>query len=162
MINDKLKEEKISLQMRYAPNSICFGCGPANEKGLRINSFVDGEEVICTFKPKAHHQAFPGILNGGIIGSLLDCHSNWTAAWRIMKNLGIDHPTCTVTAEYAVQLKRPTPVDGEIHLISKVVESKNRKAVISAGLYAGDELCATCLGTFIAVKEDHPAYHRWN
>ena len=25
-----------SVQERYAPQSICFGCGPANDKGLRI------------------------------------------------------------------------------------------------------------------------------
>ena len=154
--------KKLSLQKRFAPNSICFGCGPANDKGLRINSFVEGDKVVCNFKAEPHHQAFPGIINGGIIGSILDCHSNWTAAYEIMKNLDLDHPTCTVTAEYAVQLKRPTPLDKELYIVSEVVESKGRKALISAELYVGDKLCATCLGTFIAVKEDHPAFHRWN
>ena len=35
------------------------------------------------------------------------------------------------------------------------------RAVIEAELYSGDKLCATCRGTFVAVKEGHPAYHRW-
>ena len=30
-----------SVQETWAPNNICFGCGPSNEKGLRIRSFAD-------------------------------------------------------------------------------------------------------------------------
>ena len=30
--------ELIGVQKKFAPNSICFGCGPANEKGLKIDS----------------------------------------------------------------------------------------------------------------------------
>jgi hypothetical protein len=73
-----------SLQEKYAPLSACFGCGPANEKGLRIGSFAREAEVVCEWKPEAYHEAYPGMLNGGIIGTLLDCHSNWTAAWHLM------------------------------------------------------------------------------
>ena len=86
-----------SLQDRYAPNNRCFGCGPANEKGLRIKSFVEGDEVVATWQPEAHHEAFTGMLNGGICGALLDCHSNWTAAWFLMNQSGADTPPCTVT-----------------------------------------------------------------
>jgi acyl-coenzyme A thioesterase PaaI-like protein len=81
---------ELSLQQQYSPNSICFGCGPANEKGLRINSVPDGDEVVAEWHAEPHHQAFPGMLNGGIIGALLDCHSNWTAAYFLMKRDGKD------------------------------------------------------------------------
>ncbi len=101
-----------SLQDRYAPHNACFGCGPANEKGLRIKSRVEGEQVVAHCTPQPHHQAFPGVLNGGIIGALLDCHCNWTAAWPLMKRAGAETPPCTVTADYAIKLlKRPTPMD---------------------------------------------------
>ena len=30
-------QDNISVQDKYAPNSICFGCGPANEKGYKLN-----------------------------------------------------------------------------------------------------------------------------
>ena len=86
-----------SLQERYAPQSICFGCGPANEKGLRIRSFLDGGEVVMDWTPSPEHQAFPGMLNGGIIGALLDCHSNWAAAYHLMRRTGAERPPCTVT-----------------------------------------------------------------
>ena len=141
-----------SLQEKYAPQNACFGCGPANEKGLRIRSFPRGDEVIAEWKPEKHHEAFPGVLNGGIIGALLDCHSNWTATWYLMKQSGADHPPCTVTADYAIKLLRPTPTDGTLHLSATVVESKEDRAVVEAKLTADGKVCATCRGTFVAVE----------
>lgn len=150
-----------SIQERYAPNNACFGCGPANEKGLKIRSFPQGEELVADWQPSPHHEAFPGVLNGGIIGALLDCHSNWTAAWHLMKEAGADTPPCTVTAEFSVKLLRPTPSAGPVHLSAKVVESKGDRAVVEATLSAQGKTCATCRGIFVAVKPGHPAYHRW-
>ena len=150
-----------SLQEKYSPNSTCFGCGPANEKGLHIKSFAEGDQVVAEWKPEPHHEAFPGALNGGIIGILLDCHSNWTAAWHLMKRSGAAHPPCTVTAEYNIKLLHPTPTDGPVKLVARVAELKNDRAVIEAELISKGEICATCRGTFVAVKPGHPAYHRW-
>lgn len=158
-----------SLQQKYAPKSICFGCGPANSKGLRIASFpVDpsdatgaNSEVRADWKPEPHHEAFPGMLNGGIIGALLDCHSNWTAAFHLMRKTGVDQPPCTVTADFHVKLLRPTPSKGLVHLKAHVVESREDRATIEATLEADGKVCATCKGTFVAVKPGHPAYHRW-
>lgn len=150
-----------SLQDQFAAKSICFGCGPANEKGLQIKSFVEGDKVVAHWHPQPHHEAFPGILNGGIIGALLDCHSNWTAAWHIMQAQSLERTPCTVTAEYSVKLLRPTPSNSEIKLVATLASIERNKAVIEAQLMAGGKVCDTCIGTFVAVKPDHPAYHRW-
>jgi acyl-coenzyme A thioesterase PaaI-like protein len=155
---------KTSLQDRYAPSNRCFGCGPANDKGLRIKSIApedpDGE-VVCTWSPEPHHEAFTGMLNGGIIGALLDCHSNWTAAWHLMNRRGETEPPCTVTADFHVKLTAPTPSTEPVSLRARVVESTDRKAIVDAELLSGDTVNATCRGTFVAVREGHPAYHRW-
>ena len=150
-----------SLQESYAPSSICFGCGPANPKGLHIQSFVQGDEVVADWTPESHHEAFPGMLNGGIIGALLDCHSNWAAAYHLMRAAGAAAPPCTVTADFAVKLLRPTPSQVPVHLTARVVESKGDRATVEATLESGGKVCATCRGTFVAVKPGHPAYHRW-
>jgi acyl-coenzyme A thioesterase PaaI-like protein len=150
-----------SLQERYAPANRCFGCGPANEKGLRVRSFVDGDEVVAEWAAEPHHLAFEGVLNGGICGTLLDCHSNWTAAHHLMVRRGADAPPCTVTADFHVTLKRPTPMDGPLTLRARVVESSGDRAVVEASIEAGGKVTATCRGTFVAVREGHPAYHRW-
>lgn len=150
-----------SLQDQYAPRSICFGCGPANAAGLRIKSFAQGDEVVADWQPEPEHQAFPGVLCGGIIGTLLDCHCNWTAAHHLMHRAGADHVPATVTAEYSIQMRRPTPTDGPVHLRARVVESTDDRAVVEGTLEAGGKPCATCHGVFVVVRPGHPAYHRW-
>ncbi|MCM0606394.1 MAG: PaaI family thioesterase [Xanthomonadaceae bacterium] len=152
------------IQEKYAPNSACFGCGPANKKGLHVRSFelvgAEPTTLIATFKSEPHHEAFPGVLNGGIIGALLDCHSNWTAAFHLMKVSGADAPPCTVTADFHIVLKRPTPTNGEMELKAWVKSSSADRALIEATLTASGKVCATCMGTFVAVTEGHPAFHR--
>ncbi len=150
-----------SLQDRYAPNNACFGCGPANAQGLRLKSFVRGDEVVCTWQPATMHEAFTGMLSGGIVGTLLDCHCNWTAAHHLMRAAGLDRPPCTVTAEYTIKLRRPTPTADPVLLRAKVLESDGERVRVSGTLEAGGRVCATCEGVFVQVREGHPAFHRW-
>lgn len=151
-----------SLQEEYAPKSICYGCGPANALGLKIRSFDKDEFITCHWQPAPHHHAFPGVLNGGIIGTLLDCHCNWTAAWSLKKKWELTEIPCTVTAEYTIKLLKPTPSDVEVFLKARVVEFiKNDRAWVEGELIAQNKTTATCRGLFVAVKEGHPAFHRW-
>ena len=150
-----------SLQETYAPDNRCFGCGPANEKGLRIRSFEEGDELVCEWRPQPHHLAWEGVVNGGICGALLDCHSNWTAARHLMKRSGSAVLPSTVTADFHVTLRRPTPMDAALKLRARVVESGDDRAVVEASIEANGKTTATCRGTFVAVPEGHPAYHRW-
>ena len=150
-----------SLQETYAPNNACFGCGPANEKGLHIKSFPRGDEVVADFDPQTWQEAFSGMLSGGIIGTLLDCHCNWTATYALMKRDGAHHPPCTVTADYTIKLLRPTPTDTSLRMVARVMEMKDNRAIVEGELLAHDQVTATCRGTFVAVKPGHPAYHRW-
>jgi acyl-coenzyme A thioesterase PaaI-like protein len=151
-----------SLQDRLAPNNRCFGCGPANEKGLRIKSRAEGDKLVADWQPEAHHEAFPGVVNGGIIGTLLDCHSNWTAAWHLMQKTGAQELPSTVTSEFHVKLKRTTPSRAPLRIEARVVESSEDRAVVEAEILSGGKVTSTCRGVFVAVQEGHPAYHRWN
>ncbi|HXW53050.1 MAG TPA: PaaI family thioesterase [Myxococcota bacterium] len=150
-----------SLQDTYAPNNQCFGCGPSNPQGLQIKSMVEGDVVVASFVPKSYHQAFDNVLSGGICGTLLDCHSNWCAAYFIMEKRGEKNPPCTVTARYAVNLLLPTPMDKALTLTAKPKLVTDRKAEIIAELSAHGKVTATCEGLFVAVQPGHPAYHRW-
>jgi acyl-coenzyme A thioesterase PaaI-like protein len=91
---------------------------------------------------------------------------NWTAAWHLMQKAALPSPPCTVTADYSVTLKRPTPIAHPVRLRARVVESQADRAVVEATLEAASaegpmKVCATGRGTFVAVKPGHPAYHRW-
>jgi acyl-coenzyme A thioesterase PaaI-like protein len=153
--------EAPSLQERLAPASVCFGCGPANERGLRIRSFEGEGGLVCDWMPEPHHHAFDGMLNGGICSALLDCHSNWAAAHHLMKARNESTLPCTVTAELAVKLRRPTPMAAPVHLTAKVVATEGDRVTVEAELTAAGKVTATCRGVFVAVKEGHPAFHRW-
>ena len=149
-----------SIQETYAPQNRCFGCGPANDKGLRIRSFREGDEFICDWTPEPHHAAFDNVLNGGIIGALLDCHSNWAATIVLMERNGSATPPCTVTSDFHVFLKRPTPM-APLRVRAHVVEASDDRAVVEASIESNGKITDTCRGTFVAVKEGHPAFNRW-
>ena len=149
------------VQKKHAPNSICFGCGPANAEGLQIKSYPIENGLKMTFETEEMHQAFPGMINGGIIGTLMDCHGNWTAAMAIMESRKETEPPCTVTARYSIKLRRPTPHGVPLEITSQVESLDGDRAEISMKLIANGELCAQGDGLFVAVKEGHPAWHRW-
>jgi len=152
--------EGLSLQEKYAPNNACFGCGPANAEGLRIRSFPEGDAVVAEWKPEPKYEAFPGVLNGGIIGTLLDCHMNWTFIARLIEERKLDHAPACVTAEFSVQLRRPTPME-LVRIDGHVVSLDGDRGTIEATMTANGKVTAIGKGVFVAVKPDHPAYHRW-
>jgi acyl-coenzyme A thioesterase PaaI-like protein len=153
-----------SLQDRFAPAGRCFGCGPANEAGLHVGSRPapdDEAALVARFVPRPEHEAFAGVVNGGILGTLLDCHANWTAAWTLMRRRGADRPPTTVTLEYGLRLRRPTPSDRPVELRAWPVDVMDDRATIEAEIRSDGEVTATGRGTFVAVKPGHPAYDRW-
>jgi acyl-coenzyme A thioesterase PaaI-like protein len=164
LVDSPIVNDELSLQERYGAHTICFGCGPANPDGLHIRSFPDPDspgEAIADWRPDSGHEAFPGVLNGGIIGTLMDCHSNWTAAYHLMNARGADKPPTTVTADYHVRMLKPTPTGGAVRLRARVVDSTDDRATVEATLEANGVVTATCRGTFVAVGPGHPAYDRW-
>jgi acyl-coenzyme A thioesterase PaaI-like protein len=117
--------------------------------------------LVASWVPSPEHEAFAGVVNGGILGTLLDCHANWTAAWHLMRTRGADDPPTTVTLEYSIRMRRPTPSDAPLGLRAWVLDSTEDRATIKAEISSGNTITATGSGTFVAVKPDHPAFDRW-
>ncbi len=140
----------------YYPDDLaqCYGCGRLNEHGLQIKSYWDGEESVSTFVPRPYHTAMPGFAYGGLIASVIDCHSTGTAAaaaYRAQgRELGSQPPLRFVTASLHVDYLRPTPIEGPLELRSQVKEIKGRKVVVSTTLSVGGEVCAR--GEVVAVQ----------
>ena len=116
-----------SLQETLYPELTCFGCGPANERGLQLRSFreVEGGEgtYVASFSPWPEHDNGVGFLNGGIIGTLLDCHSAAavvdTAAQHGWRSLG-DALLPYLTAGLDVRYRRPAPLHEPVTLRAEV------------------------------------------
>ena len=124
----------------------CYGCGQLNEHGLQIKSYWEGDETICTFQPRPYHTAVPGYVYGGLIASLIDCHSTGTAAavaYRAAgRKMGTRPPFRFLTASLHVEYLKPTPIDQPLVLRARVKEIKGRKVVVTCSLYAYGEECA--------------------
>lgn len=152
-----------SLQERLAPRSRCFGCGPANEAGLQLRSFVapDGETLVAEWTPRPEHEAFAGVVNGGVLSTLLDCHANWTAVHRLMRRDGLDRPPGCVTAELAVRSRRPTPSRVPLRLRAWVAEADERSVTVEATVEPEGSVTASGRGRFVAVGPEHPGFDRW-
>lgn len=126
----------------------CHGCGAANEKGLRIKSYWDGDEAVAQWRAQPHHcGGTPGVLNGGIIASLIDCHSLNLAiasAYRAEERpIGSAPRIGYVTAKMNVNYLRPTPIDEWIELRARITRLEGRKAWVRCTLSAAGEVRAT-------------------
>lgn len=157
----------VPLQDHLAPHGRCFGCGTQNVQGLRLKSYLKAQplpgasaELVAGFTPQPHHEAFEGIVNGGIIGALLDCHGAWATMATLMTATGRKELPIVVTADFHIRLKYPTPSNTMLHLIARCTEIKTDRCTVYAELAAGGRVTATCEGSFVAVKPGHPARSR--
>jgi len=151
-----MKGKEMKSFQDYYPDdfAICYGCGRLNEHGLKIKSYWDGDESICTFQPKAYRTGGHKFVYGGLIASLMDCHGAATASAEKHRCDGYEYGhgmfTRFVTASLKVDFLAPVPIDGEIILRGKVDEIKGRKSVVSMTLRSADTLCAK--GKMVAVQ----------
>jgi acyl-coenzyme A thioesterase PaaI-like protein len=147
--------EKKAFQEYYPDDlSHCYGCGTLNAHGLQIKSYWDGDESVCVYTPKSYHTAIPGIVYGGLIASIIDCHSTGTAAAAKYKaeNRAMDTlpPLRFVTASLSVNYLLPTPLDCPLEVRGKVKAIKGRRVVVESRLIADGKVCAT--GEVVAVQ----------
>ena len=151
-----------SLQERFAPEGRCFGCGPRNDAGLRIRSFATGDgTVVAEWQPRPEHEAFDGYVNGGILGTLIDCHSNWTAIAALQAAGWAEDAPSTVTSELSVRFRRPTPSRGPIRLVGRPVEVAPDRVAVETEVEADGVVTARGRAVFVPVGPGHPAHGRW-
>ena len=130
--------EPLSIQERLFPDLPCFGCGPSNDKGLRLRSFPSGDgTVVATFMPWPEHNSGLGYLNGGIIATLLDCHSAAavtheadTRGWAAIGDAALPY----VTAGLDVRYLRPSPLHEPVELRAVIVDADEAQMVSSVEL----------------------------
>lgn len=133
----------------------CYGCGPDNSLGFQIKSYWDGEEAVCQYQVKPHHCAgTTDIVNGGVISTLIDCHSVnlaiATAYQEEGRKIGSDPKIFCVTGTLKVSFLAPTPLRETLELRAKVVKREGRKFWVESTLSAAGKVCAK--GEVLAVR----------
>lgn len=139
-----------SLQERYFPEMRCFGCGPANELGLRIRSYEGLDDTVTAeFLPWPEHDNGLGYLNGGIISTLLDCHG---AAAVVLtadrRGLAPDGTLQYVTAGLDVRFLRPAPLTEQVSLVARVVSGDESAVVVESELWFEEKVRAGATSTW--------------
>jgi acyl-coenzyme A thioesterase PaaI-like protein len=140
----------------YYPENLahCYGCGSMNDHGHRIRTFWEGDESVTRYLPEPFHTAIPGFVYGGLLASLIDCHSTGTAAAAMYRAEGrpMDSlpPFRFVTGSLHVDYLKPTPMGVELVLRGRIREIRGRKVVVETTLYAND--VATARGEVVAVQ----------
>ena len=131
----------------------CYGCGRLNEVGHQIKTRPEGDHTVTDFTPEPFHTAIPGYTYGGIVASIIDCHSTGSAAIFAMqaagKEIGSETAPRFLTAHLEVDYLLPTPL-AEMHLVGRLVELKGRKVIVEAALYVNG--VKTAKGEVVAVE----------
>lgn len=144
--NEVIMSEKAFQDYYDDPAAVCYGCGRLNPHGHQLKSYWEGEEAVAHFTPEPYHTAIEGYVYGGLIASLIDCHSTGTAsaaAYRAAgRELGTRPLLRFVTASLHVDYLKPTPMGPELEVRAWATEIKGRKVVIASTLSAGGEVCA--------------------
>jgi uncharacterized protein (TIGR00369 family) len=138
------KTENLTPMAQPAQNK-CFGCGPANLIGLRLEFLVaeDGSVVSLVTVPD-HFEGHPGYLHGGIIATLLD-----EAMHKAVRARGLTSMTGRMEIDYL----RPAPSGAPLRLESRIVSSEGRKHWTEAKLLnAKGIVLAESKGLFIAMR----------
>ena len=133
----------------------CFGCGSLNEHGLQIKSHWQGEELVCRWRASPHHIGHPGVVYGGTIASIVDCHSIWTALATYCRDTGTDiaaGPSPFVTGRLAVTYVKPARIERALDLRARVVDAGERRATVICRVLQDGDVCALAEVVTVRIK----------
>jgi uncharacterized protein (TIGR00369 family) len=133
----------------------CFGCAPANNLGLHLEFWLDGNELVAVWHPKKAYEGWNDILHGGIQATIMD----EAAAWLVMVSL----KTAGVTASMNVNFLKPVHISmGRITVRAKLYSQEKRIALIDCSLTDGnEEVCSTAKISCFCFPE-HVARTKYN
>jgi acyl-coenzyme A thioesterase PaaI-like protein len=140
----------------YYPDNVahCYGCGAQNTHGHQIKTYWDGDESVTRYQPEPYHTSVPGFAYGGLIASLIDCHSTGTAAAAMYRSEGRSMDTLPafrfVTGSLHVDYLKPTPITSALEIRGRVKEIKGRKVIVETTVLVDG--IATARGEVVAVQ----------
>lgn len=136
-----------SIQAFYPKGTrVCYGCGTDHPDGLQIKTFWEGGKGICHFTPSENQVGYPGVVYGGLIACLIDCHSIGTATAAAYaaerRKPGSEPVIAHVTGSLKVDYLRPTPMGDELLLEARVRFVEKGRSLVGCDLSVGGNVCA--------------------
>lgn len=141
-----------SIQEALYPDLTCFGCGQANPEGLHLRSYRDGVLTVGTFTPRPEADNGFGFVNGGIISTVLDCHTGAVVLWEAHERgweADEGAPLPFITAGFEVAFRRPTPLGPPLTLRGEPIEVSESKIVARGEVVVDEKVRATMVATWL-------------
>ncbi len=129
-------------------HNMCFGCGPANNNGLRMTFHGNDDLVYSEIAVPGHMIGWQGVVHGGILSTLLDEVMSWGAIFLTRRFI----LTKTMTVNY----HKPVMAGDNLRVESSI-ESRpgERECVMSGRVFnSSGELCTSSTGTFAVFTVD--------
>ena len=124
----------------------CFGCDPTHDKGLRMEFYEDGDEVVSFWEPSGEYESWLDTVHGGVQATLLDELCGWVVLRKLQSG--------AVTSRMELRYRRPVHISaGRLTLRGKVVQQRRNKGHLYDG--AG-ELCTECSCVYFLLPKDSP------
>lgn len=135
----------------------CYGCGRLNKNGLHVRTGwdeVNSDKTVAYYDPRADEIAVPGVVYGGLLASIVDCHGIGSASLALHRKNGHEpgddiEPPRLVTASLHVDYFRPTPHGTTLKLVGEIEEIHPKRFSVQVDVIANDEVCAK--GEVVAV-----------
>ena len=113
---------------------------------------------MARFAPQPHHCAAPPhFVNGGIIGTLIDCHCICTAIaaayFDAGRAIGSAPELFLVTADLRLQFRRPTPIAGPLNLYADIAARLDNGYRVSCKLEVQKKVCVEAEVTAVQVSQ---------
>ena len=126
--------KKIKNPWLDVPGYCCPGCCPTNEKGLKLEFYEDGDDIVSYWTPDPVYQSWHDTLHGGIHCLMLD----EIAGWVVFHKLG----TIAVTSKMETKFIKPITIDeGVIEIRARLTCQMRQVSFIEAELIQAGEVC---------------------
>ena len=141
----------VGEEIRFdAPDNLCFGCSPHNERGLQLAFIRVGDGAVqVSYTAPDHTCGAPGVIHGGIQAALLDEAIGFAVYAH-------DHPPGTpgatggalarrkvVTVEFDLRYRRPAPVGVPLTVRAEVVHVRDRDYLAVGEILDADDTVLT-------------------
>lgn len=121
------EDERVPLDPNlFGEEQGCFGCGPHNHVGMRLQFFREGDSVVTTFTPREGWDGPPGIVHGGLQATLAD----EVGAWTVVGLRGFFGFTSSVQLRYL----RPARSDRPIKARGRITEADGARTTVRVDL----------------------------
>jgi acyl-coenzyme A thioesterase PaaI-like protein len=97
----------------FGPGQPCFGCAPDHPLGFRLAFERDGDEIVTRFTPDDRYQGPPGIMHGGLVGTLAD----EVGAWSLIGLLGKFGFTASFEAKFLGPVRIGVPLEARGRIV---------------------------------------------